>query len=64
MSTKKQIVSLDELARQLNLSRRWLRAEAAAGRIPFLKAGRQRLFSIEAVRSALAERAAAKGGAK
>jgi excisionase family DNA binding protein len=54
------IVSLDELATQLRLSRRWLRSELKAGRLPFLQAGRRRLFNANAVRQALAERA--KGG--
>lgn len=58
MNDKQPIVSIDELARRLGLSKRWLRAEATARRIPFLKAGRRRLFNVEAVRQALAVRAA------
>jgi len=46
------------LARELNLPREWLIVEADAGRIPCLRVGRRRLFNIEAVRRALAARAA------
>ncbi len=35
-----------ELARKLRLSCRWLHKEVMAGRIPSLKAGKQRRFSI------------------
>jgi excisionase family DNA binding protein len=56
------IVSLDELATQLRLSRRWLRSELKAGRLPFLQAGRRCVFNAHAVRKALAERAKGKGG--
>ena len=61
MSHPDLLVPLDELARQLRLSRRWLRAEAAANRIPSLKAGQRRLFNVDAVRACLADRAAVKG---
>ena len=36
----------------------WLKAEAAAGRVPHLRAGRTVLFNVAAVRDALARRAA------
>lgn len=52
------VVSLDELARRLRLSRRWLHREALDGRLPSLKAGKQRRFNIAAVERTLAERAA------
>jgi excisionase family DNA binding protein len=58
MDNNPQIVPLDELARRLRLSRRWLWQEADAGRIPSLKAGRRRLFNPAAVEAALAGRAA------
>lgn len=51
------LTSLSGLAQKLNLSREWLRAEADAGRIPFLKAGRRKLFNLEAVKRTLAIRA-------
>ena len=57
MNDHELIVSLDELARQLRLSKRWLHAEAVAHRIPSLKAGRRRLFNVEAVSRSLAARA-------
>ena len=42
-----------ELAGTLGLPLAWLKAEAAAGRIPSLRVGRRRLFDVEAVRDAL-----------
>ncbi|MEN1706342.1 MAG: helix-turn-helix domain-containing protein [Planctomycetota bacterium] len=65
MQNAPQIVSLDELARRLRLSRRWLHREAMADRIPSLKAGHHRRFNVEAVAAALAKRAAGdtEGGA-
>ena len=51
-----QIVTLEELARRLPVSKRWLQREAIAGRIPSLRAGNRRLFNQDAVRPALAER--------
>ena len=56
-----QIVTLEELARRLPVSKRWLQREAIAGRIPSLRAGNRRLFNQDAVRRALAERAAKNG---
>jgi hypothetical protein len=62
------IVDLDKLARLLRLSRRWLRAEASAGRIPSILAGKRRLFNPDAVRAAIAAQAGAspnaEGGAR
>lgn len=52
------IVTLDELARRLKLSKAWLHREANAGRIPSLRAGKRRLFNPAAVGASLAERAA------
>jgi len=64
MDASHQLVTLEELARRLPVSKRWLQREAHAGRIPSLIAGKRRLFNVEAVRAAIAERAAnAKGGA-
>lgn len=51
-------LSLRSLSRELNIAIGWLRAEADAGRIPCLRAGRRRLFNVEAVRLALLRRAA------
>ncbi len=58
MNDHELIVSIDELARRLRLSKRWLHAEAVARRIPSLKAGQRRLFNVEAVERVLLERAA------
>ncbi|MBL9000775.1 MAG: hypothetical protein JNK25_06525 [Phycisphaerae bacterium] len=52
------LVNLIGLSHHLGLSRRYLRREADEGRIPYLKAGRTRLFNVEAVRAVLADRAA------
>ncbi len=46
------------LARELRLPREWLASEADAGRLPCLRIGHRRLFNVDAVRRALAERAA------
>jgi len=51
-------LSLRSLSRELSIAIGWLKAEADAGRIPCLRAGRRRLFSLEAVRQALLRRAA------
>lgn len=47
-----------QLAQRLRLPVRWLRTEALAGRIPSLEIGRRILFNLDAVRAALAKRAA------
>ncbi|MCC7172162.1 MAG: hypothetical protein IT459_17080 [Planctomycetes bacterium] len=54
----KQLVSLPQLSRHLRTPARWLRDEADAGRIPHIRAGRQRLFDLPTVERVLAERAA------
>ena len=53
-----KLANINGLAYALKISRNWLKAEADEGRIPFLKAGKKRLFNIEAVRRVLAQRAA------
>jgi len=63
MQTHELIVPLDELARKLGLSQRWLRKAATDGQIPFLQAGRHRVFNVDAVRRALADHAAKGKGA-
>jgi len=52
------LCNLRGLAAELQLPREWLATEADAGRIPCLRIGRRRLFNVDAVRRALAERAA------
>lgn len=61
----RNLVTLRGLARRLRplgVTRKWLEAEADAGRLPHLRVGRQTLFNAEAVEKVLADRAA-KGGA-
>lgn len=52
------LLTLHELARRLRVSASWLREESDAGRIPCLKAGRRRLYNLEAIERVLAIRAA------
>lgn len=49
---------LSDVAAELRLPRTWIRDEADAGRLPCLRVGRTRLFSLAAVREALERRAA------
>ena len=64
MRPVKDIVTLDELACRMGLSKRWLHREAVEHRIPSLKAGQRRLFNVEAVSETLAARAAEPEGEK
>lgn len=50
-------------ARSLGVPQAWLRAEAEAGRVPSIVAGRRRLFDLDQVRRALNERAAEQAAA-
>ena len=52
-----KLLPLRNLARTLHVPARWLREEAEAGRIPALRAGRNFLFELGAVESALLARA-------
>lgn len=58
-----ELFTLRMLARHLRVTAAWLRAEAEAGRIPCLRAGRRLLFNPEAVKRVLLKRAADQGGA-
>jgi excisionase family DNA binding protein len=58
MNDTQYILTLPELARELRLPERWLRAEADAGRIPHLRAEHKYRFNRAAVERALADRAA------
>ena len=49
--------TLRRLANQLGLPARWLKAEAVAGRIPYLRVGRSLRFNPEHVERVLADRA-------
>lgn len=53
-----KIISTPLLARHLRCSQAWLNAEAAAGRIPAVRAGKRNfIFNIKAVEQVLAQRA-------
>lgn len=61
MSETKTLHTLPMLAkrfRRFGLSIAWLKAEADAGRIPCMRAGRRVLFDAEAVEQSLLRRAA------
>lgn len=55
-TTDESFLSLRRTASRLGLPMNWLRAEAEAGRIPHLKAGRRLLFNIAAVEDELLAR--------
>ncbi|MHC4947206.1 MAG: hypothetical protein ACYTG1_02945 [Planctomycetota bacterium] len=55
-------INLQQLARRLGLPMAWLRAEAEAGRLPCLRAGRRLMFNITEVEDALARRDDREGG--
>ena len=52
------LLTIRMLAQRLKLPATWLRTEAQAGRIPYLKAGQRMLFNAEAVERVLLDRAA------
>jgi hypothetical protein len=56
-TTRSALAPLNVAARRLRVPFKWLRAEAEAGRVPCLRAGKQILCDIEAVEAALLERA-------
>ena len=54
-------VPLQQAAGCLGVPAAWLKAEAEAGRIPRLKAGRRLLFNVDAVERVLLTRAQQEG---
>ena len=52
-----QLIPVGWMAKRLRVPVSWLREEAADGRVPHLKAGKQILFNPEAVEAALLKRA-------
>jgi len=56
-----KLTTVAELSAELRVPIRWIKAEAEAGRLPHLKVGRRFFFNIDAIRAALAERAANPG---
>ena len=57
MKNQKQLIKTGVMARRLGVTVAWLREEAAAGKIPSLKAGNVFLFNPEAVEKVLVQRA-------
>jgi hypothetical protein len=57
----KTFIPLHALSRRLGLPAAWIKAEAEAGRIPSLRAGRRLMFNPDAVERILIERAKAAG---
>ena len=53
-----ELLNLNQLARRLGITKKWLKTEADNGRLPCLKAGRRYLFNLEAVNMALLKRTA------
>lgn len=62
MDTTTRLLTLPRAARRFGLTTAWLRAEAEAGRVPCLRAGRRFLFDANVLERALLERAAAEEG--
>lgn len=52
----KKYLRVEELARVTRLPAAWLKREADAGRLPCIRAGQRRMFSLAAVLKALADR--------
>jgi hypothetical protein len=52
-----EILSLARMARRLGVTQQWLRAEADAGRVPCLKAGKRYLFNPDAAERELLRQA-------
>jgi hypothetical protein len=61
METQTALLPLGQMARCLGVPAAWLRAEAEAGRVPHLKAGKALLFDSETVERLLLERARREG---
>lgn len=51
------VLPLNRMARRVGVPAKWLKAEAEAGRIPHVKAGKRYIFNAAAVARVLAERA-------
>lgn len=51
-----KLLTLNQLSERTGLPAAWLRREADAGRLPCIRAGRLRMFDLDAVLKALAER--------
>lgn len=53
----KTFAPIESVARRLGVPAAWLKAEADAGHVPYLKTGRRMLMNEAAVQTALLERA-------
>ena len=51
-----KLFTLNRLSERTGLPAAWLRREADSGRLPCIRAGRQRMFDLAAVLRALTER--------
>lgn len=51
-----QLLSLHRAARHVGVTSKWLRAEADAERIPYLRAGSRYLFDVETLTRSLKQR--------
>jgi hypothetical protein len=58
METNEKLLTTRGIARHFGLPFDWVIAEAKAGRLPHLRAGKRRLFNVDAVLQALLEAAA------
>jgi len=59
MEREPMFMSAAAAANRLGLPKSWIKSEAEAGRIPFVRAGSRMLFSVAMVERALTERAGA-----
>jgi hypothetical protein len=57
LTARPTLMTVGPTARRLRVPANWLRAEALAGRVPHLRAGKSLLFDPDAVEAALLERA-------
>jgi hypothetical protein len=55
-ATVSPLKPLKTIARQIGVPAAWLRREADAGRVPFLRIGRRLLGDAEAIRKLIADR--------
>lgn len=62
MKNTTRLIPIGAMARILGVTARWLRAEAEAGRIPSLRAGKRILVDRETVEAIMLERAKAPQG--
>ncbi len=56
MPTEQPYISLTTLARRLGLPASWLKSEARAGRLPYLRVGRRFMFNLDSVEAELHRR--------